>query len=255
MKTGLIKTEEEIRALAEGGRILADVLRETAAHVKPGISTFELNEFAEKKIREHGALPSFKGYQGIKRPFPAGLCTSVNNVVVHGIPKRNEMLKEGDIIGLDCGVIYKKLFTDAAITVPVGRAGELAQKLMETTRLALENAIHAAIPGGTIGDIGYAIQNTVEKRGFSVVRDLIGHGVGYAVHEEPAVPCFGRPGTGVMLEAGMVLAIEPMVNAGDFRVVFDDEDGWTVRTADGSLSAHFEHTVAITENGAVILTE
>jgi methionyl aminopeptidase len=254
MKKGEIKTEEEIRSLAEGGKILAAVLREVAERALPGVSTFELNEFAEKKIREGGAIPSFKGYKGPKGPYPAGLCTSINNVVVHGIPKKDDILKEGDIIGLDCGVIYKKLFTDAAITVPVGDVSAVALKLIETTRRALKAGIFAATAGGTIGDIGHAIQSTVEEKGFSVVRDLVGHGVGYAVHEEPAVPCYGSRGTGPLIREGMVLAIEPMVNAGGFRVVFDRQDGWTVRTADGSLSAHFEHTVAITKNGAIILT-
>ena len=254
MKTGEIKTEEEIRLLAEGGKILARVLRDVAVRAVPGVSTFELNELAEKKIHEYGAAASFKGYRGAKGPYPAGLCTSINEVIVHGIPKKSDILKVGDIVGLDCGVIYKELFTDAAITVPVGKVNTLALKLMETACRALDAGILAAEAGNTIGDIGHAIQSTVEREGFSVVRELVGHGVGYGVHEDPAVPCFGRPGTGQRLREGMVLAIEPMVNAGDFRAAFDRKDGWTVRTADGSLSAHFEHTIAITREGAVVLT-
>ncbi len=253
MKRGLIKSPKEIELIAEGGAVLHGILRKTAALVQPGISAWELNEFAEQEIYAAGGRPSFKNYGGKKNPFPAGLCTSINDVVVHGIPSKTDMLKAGDIIGLDIGMEYKKLYTDTALTVAVGQVSAKAQKLMNTAKQCLNASIAAARPGNRTGDIGHVIQSIAEAAGFSVVRDLVGHGVGYDVHEDPAVPCYGKPGTGDLLKPGMVIAIEPMLTAGEFALIFD-QDGWTIRTKDGSLSAHFEHTIAITQNGSRILT-
>jgi len=247
------KKPAEIRLIAEGGRILHGILRQTAALAKPGVTTAELNAFAEKEIVRAGGRPSFIGYGSKDNPFPAGLCTSVNDVVVHGIPSPKETLREGDIIGLDIGMEYKKFYTDTAITVAVGNISAVARRLVDTTEKCLAEALKAARPGKKIGDIGYAIQSTAEAAGFSVVRDLVGHGVGYAVHEDPAVPCYGRKNTGLELVAGMVLAVEPMVCQNRAQVYFDS-DGWAIRTADGGLSAHFEHTIAVTDYGAKILS-
>lgn len=249
-----IKSTTDIESLARGGKILAAVLREVAQKVAPGISTFELNELAERRIEERGAKPSFKGYGSAKNPYPAALCTSVNSVVVHGIPRRDQVLAEGDIIGLDLGVLFEGLYTDAAITVPVGRVDDEAERLIETARKALLAALTSIRAGCTVGDIGAAIQEVAEGAGFSVVRDLVGHGVGYDVHEEPAIPCFGRRGEGMRLVEGMVIAVEPMINEGGWKIK-SHEDGWTVTTADGSRSAHFEHTVAVTKDGVRVLTE
>jgi methionyl aminopeptidase len=253
MKKGLIKTPEEINTINEGGKILRDILYKTAGLVKPGVSTWELNEFAEKMIYAAGGRPSFKNYGPKKNAFPAGLCTSINDVVVHGIPSKDEILKSGDIIGLDIGMEYKGLYTDTAITVGVGDISAAAKKLLETTKKTLDAAIKQVKPGNKIGDLSFAMQSTAEAAGFSAVRDLVGHGVGYDVHEDPAVPCFGKKGSGEILKEGMVLAIEPMLCQQEFFVTVDP-DGWTIRTADGGLSAHFEHTIAVTKNGARVLT-
>ena len=247
-----LKTDAEIEIIAAGGRILANALQATAALVRPGVSTLELDSAAEREIRKAGGEPSFKGYGKGKDKFPFALCTSVNQIIVHGTPSAKDVLKEGDIIGLDLGVRYKGLYTDAAITVPVGRVSAAAQKLLRVTEEALDLAIGEARVGNRIGDISAAIQRTAERAGFGAVRQLIGHGVGHAVHEEPAVPCFGKAGEGLPLEAGMVLAIEPMVTEGDYHLV--TEAGWPVMTRDKSLGAHFEHTVAITPKGPRILT-
>lgn len=247
------KKPHEITAIAEGGKILRDILQRTAELVKPGVSTAQLNAFAESEITKAGGRPSFVGYGSKKNPFPAGLCTSINSVVVHGIPSEKMILKTGDIVGLDIGMEYKKFYTDTAITVPVGEISVEAKKLINTAKKALDEAIRAVRPGNRTGDIGYAIQSTVEEAGFSVVRDLVGHGVGYAVHEDPAVPCYGRKGTGIELIPNMVLAIEPMICLGRYQVYLDS-DGWTIRTADGQLAAHFEHTIAVTDYGARVLT-
>ena len=249
----MIKTESEINIIAEGGAILHDILRATARLVKPGASTSELNTFAENAIIEAGGVPSFKNYGPKKNPFPAGLCTSINDVVVHGIPSDDSILKNGDIIGLDIGMEYKGLFTDHAVTVGVGDVTQAVKKLMDITLKSLNMGIKEAKAGNRIGDISYAIQSTAEAAGFSAIRDLVGHGVGYEVHEDPAVPCFGKKGTGELLREGMVLAIEPMLVTGEYFVTIDPDD-WTIRTADGGLSAHFEHTIAVTKNGARILT-
>ncbi len=252
-KTGLIKTQEEIEIIGEGGKLIHNILWATAGLVKPGISTWNLNEFAEAEIKKIGGIPSFKGYGQKKNPFPAGLCTSVNSVVVHGIPSREIILKGGDIISLDIGMVYKGLYTDTAITVPVGAVSGKAKKLMEVTKKSLDAAIKEVRDGAKTGDLGFVMQSTIEAGGFSVVRDLVGHGVGYAVHEDPSVPCYGKKGTGTILREGMVIAIEPMVCEHDYFLEFEN-DGWTISTKDGGLAAHFEHTVAVTKNGAKILT-
>ncbi len=253
MKQGMIKTQEEIELIAEGGRLIHDILQQTAAKVAPGVSTAELNEFAEQEIYQIGGRPSFKNYGPKRNQYPAGLCTSVNDVVVHGIPSDTEILKNGDIISLDIGMEYKGLFTDTAVTVPVGSIPKSTARLVETTRKCLNEAIKQCRPGNRVGDIAHAIQTTAEAAGFSVVRDLVGHGVGYAVHEDPAVPCYGPKSMGPVLQEGMVIAIEPMVCQGEYFLLFD-QDGWTIRTQDGGQAAHFEHTVAITKNGSRVLT-
>ena len=251
--TSNLKTPEDIEKIRKGGKILADILRRTAALVRPGISTWELNQFAEKEIVAAGGRPSFKGHGPKNNPFPTGLITSINAEVVHGIPSKKRVLEEGDIIGLDIGMEYLGRYTDHAVTVGVGKISAEAQKLLTATREALQLAIKQAKPGNRIGDIAAATQQRIERDGFSVIRDLVGHGVGFAVWEDPQVPCVGRAGTGQILEIGMVLAIEPMAAAGKYKLVIED-DGWTLSTADGSLAAHFEHTVAITANGPEILT-
>lgn len=248
-----IKTKKEIEIIHQGGQLLGDVLRRTALLAKPGVSTWELNEFADAEIRKVGGRPSFIGYGHKDNPFPSALCTSINDAVVHGVPSKNDTLIEGDILGLDIGMEYKGLFTDTAVTVPIGKVSAQSQRIIETARVALEEAINQVKPGNRIGDIGFAIQSVVEKAGFSVVRDLVGHGVGYAVHEDPAVPCYGKPGKGLELEENMVIAIEPMICQNKPNVIFDP-DGWTIRTSDGGLAAHFEHTIAVTKNGVKILT-
>lgn len=253
MAKATIKSQADIEIIAEGGKLLHDILKDTARQALPGVSTWLLNQYAEDRIYACGGRPSFKNYGPKKNPFPTGLCTSVNDQVVHGIPSKNVILKEGDIIGLDIGMQYKKFYTDTAITAAVGKISNLAQRLMDATKQALAAAIAETRDGATTGDIGYIIQKTAEDAGFSVVRDLVGHGVGYDVHEDPAIPCYGKRGQGEKLHAGMVVAIEPMLTAGEYFLVTED-DGWTLSTRDGSLSAHFEHTIAITKIGARILT-
>ena len=247
------KTPQEIKVINEGGKILREILHRAADLAKPGISTLEINDFAESNIIKAGGRPSFIGYGSRHNPFKHGLCTSINDAVVHGIPSKDDILQEGDILGLDIGMEYKGLFTDTAITVPVGKVSPVAQTLIDVTKEALAAALEQVKAGNHIGDIGHAIQTTVESAGFSVVRDLVGHGVGYAVHEDPAVPCYGKPGKGIELVENMVLAIEPMVCQLRPKVFFDT-DGWTIRTHDGALAAHFEHTIAVTKDGVKILT-
>src|SRR3989339_1091600 len=229
-----IKTPEEIEVLKVGGKILANVLRRVAKAVKPGASTFELDVLARKFIKEAGVTPSFENFG--EPPYPAALCTSVNECLVHGIP-RDQVLKAGDIIGLDCGVWYKGLCTDAAITVPVGKVVKETRQLLNVTQKSLELALAQVKPGKTLGDIGHAVQSYVEKFGYGVIRELVGHGVGYGVHEEPRIPNYGQPNTGMVLEPGMVLAIEPMVALGGWEIeVLDNE--WDIVTRDRSLAAH-----------------
>lgn len=253
---GLIKTSSEIKIMHQGGQILGKILAVVASAVKPGISTGDLEVIARDEIAKAGASSAFAGYKiapGIV-PYPAALCTSAGPEVVHSIPNHKRVLREGEIIGLDLGIKYQGLFTDAAVTVPVGKVSAKAKKLIEATKLALERGIAMVRPGGFIGDISAAIQRTAEEAGFSPVRDLVGHGVGHKIHEFPAIPNYGRPGTLQKLRPGMVLAIEPMFNEGGhlIRIL---EDGWTAVTADGSLSAHFEHTVAVTKTGFLVLTK
>ena len=250
---GQIKTSTEIELIAEGGKLLRDILHRTAVLVKPGISTQALSDFAEQEIRKIGGRPSFIGYGEKDNPFPAALCTSRNDIVVHGVPSSTELLEEGDIVGLYIGMEYKGLYTDTAITVPVSIISDKAQKLIDVTKKSLNLGIQQAVIGNKIGDIASAIQKYAESNGFSVVRDLVGHGVGYEVHEEPSVPNYGKAGTGIKLVEGMVLAIEPMLCTGGYHIYFDDDD-WTIRTEDGGLSAHFEHTIAVTKKGARLLT-
>jgi len=251
-----IKSEKEIKILREGGKILAEVLKKISEFAKPGISTGFLNQKAREMILTRGALPSFEGYKSSfsDRPYPAAICTSLNNVVVHGLPSEKIILKEGDVLKLDLGVKYKNLFTDAAITIGIGKMTDEKNKLINTTNRALELAINAVKPGSHIGDIGYTIENYVEREGLSVVKVLVGHGVGFAVHEEPSIPNYGKIGDGPVLKSGMVLAIEPMVTLESGKVKLS-KDGFGYETVDGSFSAHFEHTVAVTDNGCLILTE
>ncbi len=245
----LIKTPHEIDLIRESCRILVDTFKEVEGHIKPGIKTIELDRIAERYIRSRGGVPSFKGFHG----FPGTACISIDEQVVHGIPG-NRRLEEGQIVGVDMGVIFKGYYSDAARTYPVGRVSELKEKLMTVTREALWRGIEQARAGNRVGDISHAIQTYVESFGFSVVRELVGHGVGKDVWEEPQIPNYGSPGKGPRLRTGMVLALEPMVNAGTHEV-FTESDGWTVVTADRKPSAHFEHTIALFEDHTEVLTE
>ena len=247
-----LKSDREIELMREAGRIVAEVLNLMGEHIAPGVTTGDLDELAEAHIRKRGALPAFKGYKMAGRIYPASICASIDEVVVHGIPS-DRRLMEGQIISIDVGTELDGYCGDGARTYPVGVISQQKQKLMDVTRSALEAGIDQARAGNRLGDISAAVQQTVERNGFSVVRDLVGHGIGRRMHEDPQVHNFGQPGTGPFLQPGLVLAIEPMVNAGDYRIVFKS-DGWTAMTADGSPSAHFEHTVAITDDGPEILT-
>lgn len=254
--TILLKTEQDIQTLREGGKHHAQILSELSSMVKSGVSTLILEEEALRLIKAIGDKPAFLGYQpqGANRPYPAALCISINDEIVHGIPNEAErIINDGDIVSLDLGILHKGLITDAAVTVAAGVVDDESQKLMNTAKLALERGIEAAQPGNTVGDIGFAVSQVVKPTGFSLAKDLAGHGVGYSVHEEPFVLNFGQPGKGVKLVPGMVIAIEPMVNAGKEHIKLTN-DGYTIKTKDGSRSAHFEHTVAITEKGNIILT-
>jgi methionyl aminopeptidase len=244
-----IKTQEEIEIMAEGGKILASALKELKAKVKPGITTRELDEFAENYILSCKALPAFKGYAG----FPNALCASVNEVIVHGVPN-DYVLKEGDIVKLDLGVLYKAFNTDSAITVLVGQSSFEKQRLLKATQKALRLGIKKVRPGNTTGDIGNTIERFATDQNFGIVRELTGHGIGRKVHEEPEVLNYGKRGAGTKLVEGMVICIEPMLTLGDYKIK-KAKDGFGYATKDGSVSAHFEHTIAITKNGARILTE
>jgi methionyl aminopeptidase len=244
-----IKSRDEIALMRDAGRIVCEILDELQKSVAPGITTWELDRLAESLIYKKGAKPAFKGYLG----FPCCLCASVNYEVVHGIPSKKRKLEPGDLIKLDFGVVFKGYYGDSARSIPVGNVSDEAKALIEATRDSLEKGISAVVSGNRIGDIGHAVQSVVEPRGFSVVRDFVGHGIGKRLHEQPQIPNFGEPGTGMKLREGMVLAIEPMVNAGTFQVeMLDDE--WTAVTLDRRLSAHFEHTVVVTNNGPEVLT-
>lgn len=244
-----LKNEFEIKKLNEIGKIAYRILISTIKIIRAGISTKDIDDFVESEVEKYGVKAAFKGYSG----YPASICVSVNDEVVHGIPKKDKILKNGDIVSLDFGAVKDGYYSDIAVTVPVGEIDDKAKKLIGVTKEALYKGIEKAVVGNRLFDISYAIQRTVESNGFSVVKSFVGHGIGKSLHEEPQVPNFGNPGCGVKLKEGMVLAIEPMVNAGDSAVKIDD-DRWTARTIDGSLSAHFEHCVAITKKGPFILT-
>ncbi len=252
------KTTADIEVLAEAGKILANILEQLGVAAKPGVSTLDLDDMAMELMEAAEVKPVLLGYHPdfAPYPYPAAVCISVNNCVQHGIPSADLILQEGDVVNLDSAIDYQGLIVDSGITVGVGEISDDAKKLLAVTQEALALGIKAAKPGNHIGDIGHAIETFVKSRGLSVVEVLSGHGVGYRVHEEPLVPNFGRPGTGPKIEVGHVYAIEPIVNLGGKEVWFDDEgDGYSVYTEDGSISAHFEHTVAITPDGAKILTK
>ena len=245
----VIKTARELSKMKDACRISAEALRVAGEAIKPGVTTYEIDTLVRKYIEKQGATPSFLGYGG----FPASACISVNNVVIHGIPSKKHVLKEGDIVSVDVGAYYEGFHGDNAYTFPCGKISANAQALLDATKESLYEGIKMALAGNRVGDIGNAVQQYVEARSYSVVRDFVGHGVGAKLHEEPSVPNYGTPGRGVRLIPGMTIAIEPMINMGDYKVrVLDDE--WTTVTVDGSLSAHFEHTVCITPDGPKIMT-
>jgi methionyl aminopeptidase len=244
----IVKSEQEVQLMRRAGRLAAQALREVAAAVRPGVTGADLDRIGEAFIRDHGGIPSFKGYRG----FPASVCVSLDDQVVHGIPNRIP-LREGQIVSLDLGAVVDEFHGDVAVTLPVGSVRPQLGRLLAVAREALFKGIAAVRPGGRLGDVGAVVQAHAEAAGFSVVRDFAGHGIGRHLHEEPQVPNFGEPGTGPQLRVGMTLAIEPMVNLGESDVTMDD-DGWTVRTRDHRPSAHFEHTVAVTAAGALVLT-
>jgi len=245
----ILKSPPEIEKMRRSNSIVVEILEEIKPAAQPGVTTQELNELAETLLKKHKARSAFKGYNG----YPAALCTSVNEEVVHGIPS-HRVLKEGDILSLDFGVIYEDYYGDMAVTLPIGRISEEAERLLRVTEKALFLAIDQARPENRLQDISAAIQSYAESQGFSVVRDFVGHGIGKHLHEKPQVPNFGLPGRGIRLQPGMTLAIEPMINVGGSDVMIL-EDGWTAITKDRSLSAHFEHSVAVTENGPIILSK
>jgi len=275
------KTAEEIETLKHGGRLLAGVLAQVAGAVRPGVSAKALDTLAEKLIREAGGEPSFKGYNpyGAAIPYPAALCVSINDEVVHAIPTEDRILQDGDLVGLDIGMFWpqpatsdkrqaiigvksqesrvkgmRPMATDTAVTVGVGKISPMAEKLLRATRESLERGIAVVRAGAHVGDIGAAIQSHIENHGFGVVRDLAGHGVGYKVHEDPFIPNYGEKGKGLVLQEGMVIAIEPMATEGTWRVTLDPNE-WCYRTADGKLAAHFEHTVVVTKDGCEVVTK
>jgi methionyl aminopeptidase len=249
----LLKSRDEIEHMRAANVIVAEILADLRTRVAPGVSTAELDELAEELTHKKGARPAFKGYTVGGRVFPASVCISINDEVVHGIPSARRVLQAGDIVGLDFGVCYRGYFGDSAMTVPVGRVSPEAERLMEVTRAALDAGISAVRAGGHVADISAAVQDTAEEAGYSLVREFVGHGIGRSLHEDPQVPNYRTGARGVRLQEGLVLAIEPMVNAGR-PDVFVKEDGWTAATRDGRLSAHFEHSVAVTANGPYILS-
>jgi methionyl aminopeptidase len=248
-----LKSPREIEIMRRANIIVAEILEELKEMVAPGITTLELDQLAEERTLKRKAIPAFKGYSVAGRVFPRSLCVSINEEIVHGIPS-NRALREGDIVGLDFGVIYDGFYGDSAITVGVGKVNEEAQRLMDVTQRSLYSGIEQLHVGKRLGDLGAAVQRVAEQAGYSVVRAFVGHGIGKRLHEEPPVPNFGEPDRGLRLKEGMVLAIEPMVNVGGYEVEIK-EDGWTAVTKDRSLAAHFEHSVAITKNGPYILSQ
>jgi methionyl aminopeptidase len=245
----ILKSSEEIEKIHTSNQMVAEILAILESEVRPGVDTLYLNDLSERLAHERKAIPAFKGYSG----FPYSICASVNNMVVHGFPSKKPLC-EGDIIGIDFGIFFNGYYGDSAITVGVGKISDSSRRLLRVTKESLYKGIEKAVPGGRLSDISHAVQVHVEDAGFSVVRKFVGHGIGSKLHEEPQIPNFGEPGTGIRLKAGMTLAIEPMVNEKGYDVKIL-EDGWTVVTKDGCLSAHFEHTIAITEDGPVILSE
>jgi methionyl aminopeptidase len=247
-----IKRAVEIDRMRDAGAILADILEVLHAEIRPGVTTGELDEIAARMIRDAGAVSSFKGY-GSNPPFPAVICASINDEVVHGIPSTHRRLAEGDLVSIDVGCIVDGWHADCARTWTVGSVSREVRDLVEATRRGMEAGIAAAVPGSRLGDVGHAIESVAHAHGYGIVRPFVGHGIGRSMHEEPQVPNYGRPGTGLLIEPGMCFAIEPMFTLGGDEVFMDD-DGWTVRTADGALSAHFENTIAVTEHGPELLT-
>jgi methionyl aminopeptidase len=246
----VLKTSRELRLMKEAGAIAAGALKAAGDAVKPGISTYELDRIAHKFIKDAGAYPTFLGYNG----YPAAACISINDVVIHGIPSKKQIVKAGDIVSIDIGATFNGYVGDNAATFAAGEISPEAKRLSDTTREALYKGIEAAVAGNRLGDIGHAVQFYCEERGYSVVRSFTGHGVGTQMHEDPSVPNFGTPGRGLRLVPGMTIAIEPMINMGTHEIK-QLSDGWTIKTKDGKLSAHFEHTIAITADGPVILTK
>ena len=244
-----LKNSNQIKDMKEAGRITGEALLIAREHVREGVSTYELDKIIREYIERQGAKPSFLGYSG----FPASACISINDEVIHGIPSKKRILQDGDIVKIDVGAFYRGYHGDSARTIPVGKVSAEAQKLIDVTRESFFRGVEALKPGNRMGDVGFAIQNCVEKNGFSVVKRYIGHGVGHELHESPDVPNFGTAGRGLRLSAGMTLAIEPMVNIGG-EDVYELDDGWTVKTKSGGLSAHYENTVALTSDGVAILT-
>lgn len=244
-----IKTPAEIESMRRASRVVAEVLAQLKALVKPGVTTAELDKFAERRVRELGAVPAFLGYRG----YPATLCVSINEEIVHGIPSPKRVIREGDIVSLDMGAVADGFYGDAALTVAAGEVSPQARRLMAVTSKSLELALSAVKAGARLGDVSHAVEKYAGENGMAVVREFTGHGIGRRLHEEPSIPNFGRPGTGPALKAGMTLAIEPMLCLGRADVVVKN-DGWTAVSADGSLAAHYEHTVAVTEDGCDILS-
>jgi methionyl aminopeptidase len=251
----VLKSPAEIEIMDRANRLVRDILEELRGFICPGVTTLEIDALAERRVREAGGVPAFKGYphRGDGNDFPGTVCVSVNDEVVHGIPSAHRVLREGDIVSVDLGMKLQGYYGDAAATYAVGRIDETSTRLLEVTRRALDLAVEKARPGNRVSDIGHAVQSHVEANGFSVVREFVGHGIGSSLHEEPQIPNFGKPGKGARLMPGLVLAIEPMVSAGAPDVVLSAADGWTARTRDGSRSAHFEYSVAVTENGPRVL--
>jgi methionyl aminopeptidase len=247
-----IKRPAEVDRMREAGAVLADILDVLLAELRPGLTTGELDEIAARMIRDAGAVPSFLGY-GSHPPFPGVICASINDEVVHGIPSRQRQLAEGDLVSIDIGCIVDGWHADCARTWSVGTVPEPTRQLIEMTRRGMEAGIAAAVPGNRLGDVGFAIESVAREHGYGVVRPFVGHGIGRAMHEDPQVPNYGRPGTGLLIESGMCFAIEPMFTLGGDDVTVDD-DGWTVRTVDGALAAHFENTIAVTDDGPRVLT-